>query len=69
MVLLFFGGGGRGFTRMKYNLNNLSKGDIPVRCGYSGGAWGAVRPIKLNQWYAWGAVFFLKLGLYWTNFE
>ena len=29
MVLLFFWGGGI-FTRKKYNLNNLSKGEIPV---------------------------------------
>ena len=39
-----------------------------ARCGYSGCAWGAVRPIKLNQWDAWGAVFFLKSGLYWDKF-
>ena len=36
--------------------------------GYSGVAWGAVRPIKLNQWDAWGAVFFLQSGLYWDKF-
>ena len=29
---------------------------------------GAVRPIKLNQWDTWGAVFFLKSGLYWDTF-
>ena len=40
---------------------------MDTRCGYSGGAWGAVRPIKLNQWDAWGAVFFLKSELYWDK--
>ena len=41
---------------------------LDIRCGYSGGAWGAVRPIKSNQWDAWGAVFFLKSGRYWDKF-
>ena len=39
------------------------------RCGYSGVAWVAVRPIKSNQWDAWVAVFFLKSVLFWANFR
>ena len=45
----------------------IKKGTL-IRRGYSGGAWGVVRPIKLNQWDTWGAVFFLKSGLYWDKF-
>ena len=42
---------------------------IAHRCGYSGVAWVAVRPIKSNQWDAWVAVFFLKSVLFWANFR
>ena len=42
---------------------------IGARCGYSGVAWVAVRPIKSNQWDAWVAVFFLKSVLFWANFR
>ena len=50
-----------------YIIHPYTSLTINTRCGYSGGAWGAVRPIKLNQWDAWGAVFFLKSGRYWDK--
>ena len=55
------GGGQGGICAYKYCY-------LIIRCGYSRGAWGAVPPIKLNQWDAWSALFFLKSGLYWDKF-
>ena len=50
-------------------LKNILYPSFINRCGYSGVAWVAVRPIKSNQWDAWVAVFFLKSVLFWANFR